>query len=377
MRHTTKSLAILMLLLLNPFEALPTLAATWNFTYSGNGGDTAAGTLTTTPLTSGQATITGISGTYDGSTIIGLIPPGTCCSSPPNDNVLYYPGPYLDVPGLGFQSGAFATNIYASSYLNLTAPLSNVNQFTLVDSGGTFTVSPSLPVNIYADAFIPAATLSNPGCIAGVCLPGSGGLPTFAGDNRGVSSTPGASFRIAQAITVDPTPGNSSPIISSQNMTGLTIGYDASGNPTYAHAPTSGLTESTTGNANGVTVQINGSGSNPLVPLAVLGPIVQQYTVNLTPAPNDMIDYSVTGQTKFFPGYELYIGCQLISGYNPASTGSGPTSLLNPFPTNSVVASGVISASAADGCGAGSSQNFAFQGGGRKLGWRGRLGWLR
>ncbi len=227
-------------------------------------------------------------------------------------------------------------------------------------------MSQLLPVNIYADAFIPAATLSNPGCIAGVCLPGSGGYPTFAGDNRGISSEPGASFRIPQAITVDASPGDSSPIISSQNNSGLTIGYDTSGNPHYGRAPTSGLTESATENANGVTVQINGSGSNPLVPAAGIGSIlgvgsiVQQYTIDLSPAADDMIDYTVSGATKFFPGYELYIGCQLISGYDPASTGSGPTSLLNPFPTNSVVASGAISDSAADGCGAGSTQNFSI-----------------
>jgi hypothetical protein len=340
-------------------------ADTWNFTYTGNGGDTATGSLTTTTLSSGQATITGISGSYDGGTIIGLIPSGTCCSSPPNDNVLYYPGPYLDLPGLGFQTGSFAANIYLNgTYQNLTAPLNNVNQFTLVDSGGAFTVSRSLPVNIYADAFIPAATLDNPGCIAGVCLPGSGGYPTFAGDNRGVSSAPGDPFRIAQAITVDVTPGVSSPVISSQNNVGATIGFDTSGNPTYAFAPTSGLTESATENSNGVTVQINGSGSNPLVPLATLGPIVQQYTIDLSPGPDDLIDYTIQGATKFFPGYELYIGCQLISGYDPASTGSGPGSLLVPISVSArnVIAGGAISASAADGCGPGTTQNFAIQG---------------
>ena len=183
---TVRSLWLSCALLVVPyFSGGSAFAEQWNFTYSGNGGDTAKGTLTTTPLTvPGSATITGISGTYDGSPIIGLIPSGTCCSSPPNDNVLYSPAPYLDLPGLGFQTGSFATNIYLQgSYADLTAPLSNVAQFTLVDSGGSFTASPFLPVNIYADAFIPAATLNNPGCFFTVCLPGAGSFPTFAGDN--------------------------------------------------------------------------------------------------------------------------------------------------------------------------------------------------
>jgi hypothetical protein len=337
----------------------------WDFTYSGSGGDTASGTLNTTPLssgTSGQATITGISGTYDGSPIVGLIPAGTCCSSPPNNNVLYYPGPNFDIAGLGFQSTSNAVNIYSGQYSNLTAPLSNVNNFTLADPRGTFTLSQSLPVNIFADAFIPAATISNPGCVAGICAPGSGGYPTFAGDNRGVSSTPGASFRIAQAITVNAGLGASSPTISSQNMTGLTIGYDASGQvAATGRAPTSGLTESVTRTATGVELQINGSAGNPLVPLSVLGPIGQNYTIDLTPLSNGRIQYQVTGDTKFFPGYELYIGNQLINSYNPTISGNGPLNLLNPSLTNDVLVSGVISAANAMAGGPGSTSYFPVQ----------------
>jgi hypothetical protein len=74
-----------------------------------------------------------------------------------------------------------------------------------------------------------------------------------------------------------------------------------------------------------------------------------------------MTSYQVTGATKYFPGYELYIGSQLVYGYNPASTGKGPMSLLNPFLTNSVVASGVISDSVAASDGAGSTSYFAVE----------------
>jgi hypothetical protein len=217
-----------------------------------------------------------------------------------------------------------------------------------------------IPVNIYADAFIPSATLGNPGCISGVCLPGAGNYPTFAGDNRGISPTPGASFRIAQAITINASPG-ASPVISTWSDTGVTTGYDAAGQPHEGKASTSGLTETATENANGVTVQLEGSAGNPLVPASVFGKIGQQYTINISPVGNDTISYSVTGATKYFPGYELYIGGQLVYGYNPDSIGKGPSSLLNPFLTNTVVASGVISDSVAASDGPGSTSYFALQ----------------
>jgi hypothetical protein len=74
-----------------------------------------------------------------------------------------------------------------------------------------------------------------------------------------------------------------------------------------------------------------------------------------------MISYSVAGATKYFPGYELYIGSQLVYGYNPISAGKGPSSLLNPLLTNSVVASGVISDLVAASDGPGSTSDYALE----------------
>jgi hypothetical protein len=310
-----------------------------------------------------------------------------------NPSIFYagYPPPNaLDYPSYGLSGNATAeiatplsvnssvivpTGVNAASYINshasspYNAPLGSVTfdgteltypQYEWVDLGQV-SAAKSIPVNIYADAFIPSATIANPGCVTLGCLPGSGGYRTFAGDNRGISPTPGGSYRIAQAITVNASPGASSPVISTWSDTGVTTGYDSSGQPHYGKASTSGLTETATENANGVTVQIDGSAGNPLVPVSVFGQIGQTYTVTISPAADNMINYSVTGATKYFPGYELYIGSQLVYGYNPVSTGSGPGSLLNPLLTNSVLASGVISDSVAAGDGPGSTSFYALQ----------------
>jgi hypothetical protein len=69
----------------------------WDFSFTG-GGYTATGTLTTDPESSGSYLITGITGTFDGYAITGLLP----VNADANDNLLY-PGPgFLDAPGFAF-----------------------------------------------------------------------------------------------------------------------------------------------------------------------------------------------------------------------------------------------------------------------------------
>jgi len=142
----------------------------WSYT-PGTGPDTGgSGTVTATNEGGGAFLVTGISGTWDGSSITALlaagnyyspgdtVPPatytlGTCCESPANDNILFLPpgsvpgfsSGYLDLAGLGFAVGTEYVNIYgtggAGTYLVLTGSASNENG-TQTDVGGTFAITP-------------------------------------------------------------------------------------------------------------------------------------------------------------------------------------------------------------------------------------------
>lgn len=123
-------------------------ADTISLEYSGNGGtDLLSATLTTTPFSGGQATVIGISGTYNGMAISGLLSPGTCCSDPGNDNILYFPGAALDWGGLGFQIGAVDYDLYdwgGTAYVIISAPannLTNVGFNSSTFNGGGFTLT--------------------------------------------------------------------------------------------------------------------------------------------------------------------------------------------------------------------------------------------
>lgn len=85
---------------------------TWNWSWSDYSSNTGSGTFTTNALSSGSYLITGISGTWDGNTITGLLAPGSCCSYPPNDNLLLAGSPQLDDGGLGFVSNGIDINLY-------------------------------------------------------------------------------------------------------------------------------------------------------------------------------------------------------------------------------------------------------------------------
>ena len=78
----------------------------------------AYGMLTTAGLSGGAYTVTGISGTWNGYTITGLLPPGSYGN---NDNLLFPAGPHLDDSGISFQvnapgdDGNGAVNVYYDS----------------------------------------------------------------------------------------------------------------------------------------------------------------------------------------------------------------------------------------------------------------------
>jgi hypothetical protein len=97
-----KALYLLFALALVLVVGSPVFADTFDWTYTSST-DNGSGTLTTSAFSGGQATILSFNGTWDGRSITGTLPSGTCCSSPSNDNTLYYPGtPYLDLSGVGF-----------------------------------------------------------------------------------------------------------------------------------------------------------------------------------------------------------------------------------------------------------------------------------
>jgi hypothetical protein len=107
----------------------PTLADaiydwSYNGTYTISGvmhPDIASGTLTTGAADGGGFLITGITGSYNGVSITGLAPVGTCCSPfPPfNDNILFPTSTaLLSSGGLGFMTAGYNVELYYDPTLN-------------------------------------------------------------------------------------------------------------------------------------------------------------------------------------------------------------------------------------------------------------------
>jgi hypothetical protein len=107
----------------------------WSFAGTGPGGSgtvTGSGTLTTDTQSAGSYLITGITGTFDGSSITGLEPADTCCGSVLNDNLLYPVPPNtspLSVGGLAFSISTDDINLYWPGGLN------NIH---ICDANGTY-----------------------------------------------------------------------------------------------------------------------------------------------------------------------------------------------------------------------------------------------
>jgi hypothetical protein len=117
-------------------------ATVYDFSYTGGGFD-GSGTITTAGPGDIE-TITAISGTFDGMTISGLTPVGSCCSNPASDNLLYpnddAPGgpAYLDYAGLSFGLSGSST-LYNLFY---NPPYAIIDSNVVVDAeGGAFTLT--------------------------------------------------------------------------------------------------------------------------------------------------------------------------------------------------------------------------------------------
>ncbi|HWZ99244.1 MAG TPA: PEP-CTERM sorting domain-containing protein [Candidatus Dormibacteraeota bacterium] len=129
-------------------------ADSFTFTFVTTGGVTiAGGTLTTSgPFVGGQATVTGISGTYDGFGITGLLPNGT--EGFGTDNILFSGSPNVDLLGIifGTTNDSTTANIFFNgSQYELGSCTNTVFQSgtcfggspALEDHLGTFTVTPT------------------------------------------------------------------------------------------------------------------------------------------------------------------------------------------------------------------------------------------
>lgn len=129
----------------------PAFADTFQWSYTPTSGtDTGgSGTLTATNLGGGEYQITGISGTWDGFSINSLLPSGTCCSSPADDNLLFMNGgPFLDESGVGFSfiAGIFDVNLfYENGYQALSALFFTAPNVAIETSTGNFTVTAPEP----------------------------------------------------------------------------------------------------------------------------------------------------------------------------------------------------------------------------------------
>jgi hypothetical protein len=143
---------------------------------------------------------------------------------------------------------------------------------------------------------------------------------------------------------------NDPPIVSQSHDTGVSVAIRANGKEITGKAPTTGLIEKVFTSGGAVSVNLHGEAGNPLSSPAPA--IIQDYTINLSTDDGNTIDYDIVGHTKFYPAYEIYIGCRLITGVGtPYMPPPGTTAASLVFPAlRPVEAHGQISASDASGC---------------------------
>jgi hypothetical protein len=105
----------------SPFDPVSG-SAYFAYSYVGDG-IASAGILTTTNApVGGGYTITDIQGLRNGVGISALLAPGSFGA---NDNLLFFPGPYVDVPGFSYQAGGLNYNV-----ANAASGCASPNQYT-------------------------------------------------------------------------------------------------------------------------------------------------------------------------------------------------------------------------------------------------------
>ena len=138
-----KSIATAAVMAIGLAIGVPARADTYyNFSYSDSSKNMASGTLSIGAVNGSGFDITGITGTFDGHNVTGLLATGTCCSPPNNNNVFYLSGTYRDLGGLGFRNsqGDLVNMFYWTSDSSYAVI---VNDGDNIQGGGTFTLAPS------------------------------------------------------------------------------------------------------------------------------------------------------------------------------------------------------------------------------------------
>ena len=113
MRNLMKSAFSAAAIFLGVMAAVPAHAVTFDFSVAGVGvpGDIASGQFTATQSSAGVYSVSGVSGTFDGSAITGI------SSYAGADNQLFFPSqPYVDFAGISFTTaGLGAINLFSNS----------------------------------------------------------------------------------------------------------------------------------------------------------------------------------------------------------------------------------------------------------------------
>lgn len=186
----------------------------------------------------------------------------------------------------------------------------------------------------------------------------------YGGDGRGFSKS-STSFRMRQKVTIvtfqeDDADGLKDG--TAQNLIGVTRWYQISTSVTngvltaaakadtvkgtplmvdFAFASTNGMQIAVTRLTNRkVRVDFSASAGNPL---QLGAPAIDwAFTVTVDSTNSSVPTYTLTGSHDGFPGYDVYIGSQLIYGHDPTVTGDGVGSLFPPM-EYSVNTNGVVS----------------------------------
>jgi hypothetical protein len=168
MRARSWRLGLLVLLLVTA----PARAAIYDWSYS-DPNRSGSGTLTVSGGAS-PFTITDISGSFAGNSILQLLSPGECCGAPGADNLFFSPGPFLSGNGMAFV--ADGPNFYNILFLN--------GAYATQDGTGVFTNNGTFTATLAAVGEVPIPMpIPEPGSLGLLAL-GLVGLAGAAGARR-------------------------------------------------------------------------------------------------------------------------------------------------------------------------------------------------
>ena len=249
----------------------------------------------------------------------------------------------------------FTVNSVSQDFMCPSDDTSNGNNTAEDDNGSqTYTVVAVPTVSITINTFIPANNVQQ--LLYGLAPSDKNDLTdwsvVYQGDNRSLGSENG-SHRTQYKLEVVPNnqlnPGDG---LDDDPMSdiGQTVAYDGPSsldgpnltdaakkdNVLYDNylkidqgtASAAGLTSTSKFLGTGkLQIECKCTASNPLAIGSSWGPIKYDFTITIDNSDPDNPKYTVTGNCKAFPAYEIYINGTQVFGYDPSSTGSGPMAL--------------------------------------------------